>query len=175
MIGKSGNTYRVRIRIPELGKGEADSEYRLESPDHLVEVDGENPEEATVFTRTGDWVMATRPSETAESYGADRPHLGCWQRSGPAGPEIELLDDGTVLRTSEEGTTRGTYTVDYSQLPFHIDLDSSEGEVKRGIFGFDVGGGMQIGLPAEGQSGRPNDISRYQAYRPCSTFETRGE
>ena len=174
VIGRSGNTYRVRTQIPDLGEGQVDSEYRLESPDRLVEIDRENPEDSTVFTRTEDWVMASRPSRTAETYEGGRPHLGCWQRSGAKGPKLELLEDGLVLRSSGEETTRGTYTVNYSKLPFHLDINSSEGEVERGIFGFDFGGGLQVGLPPDGQEERPTEINRYQAYQPCSTFESRG-
>lgn len=172
VVKSSGDTFRVRTQT-EFGEDE--TEYRLESPDHLIELDPENPEEGSSFTRVGDWVLALRPSESPSTYDGASPHLGCWQRQGVQTPDLELLDGGTLLRYSGGETTRATYSVDYSKVPFQFDVTDSDGQIDREIFEFAAGGALHISQTNLSGGERPKEMNRHQSYFPCPKSESRGD
>ncbi len=172
VLKASGKTYRVRMRT-ELG--DRDREYRFESPDRLVSLDPDNPKDQALFTRTGDWVLANRPSESAATYDGATPHLGCWQRRGTQTPDLELLEGGTLLRYSGDEAERATYSADYSKVPFRLDFTDGEGQVDREIFDFAAGGAMRISRTHLEGGERPKEMDQYQSYFPCPEPDSQGD
>lgn len=174
VVSSQGSSQRIRLKTQV---GEMDMEYRPEPPDRLLVSDPDQPDgTAESFRRVGDWILAKRPSATASDYDGATPHIGCWQRRGVEGPELELLTDGTWLEQSSQGPVeRATYRVDYSQVPFEIDVTNPTGEVDREIFDFAADGSLRISQTQLADGQRPQAMSRQQTYYPCPTTEPKGD
>jgi hypothetical protein len=172
VVESSGDRYRVRI---ETEFGEIEEEYRLESPDRLVAVDPDNAEDLSRYTRIGDWVMAVRPSASPSTYDGAKPHLGCWQRQGASAPALELREDGALLRYAGGEVKKATYSIDYSKIPFQLDVTDAEGGVDREIFDFATGGALRISQTHLTDGARPDEMNRYQTYFPCSPSDSQGD
>lgn len=165
MVGSSGGTYRLRMKT-EIG--EYDMEARLELPDRLLLIDKDDPESPSAYTRTGDWVLAVRPSKSPTAYDGAKPHLGCWQVPGNERPALELLDGEKLLLYSGDETERAVYSVDYSKIPFQLDVTLGDGRVEREIFEFAADQSLRISREHRTDGQRPKKMTSYQQYVPCT-------
>ena len=169
IITASAETYRVRVKT-QIGEGEM--ALRLESPDRLISLDSDSPKESR-YERVGDWVLAMHPSSTPSTYGGATPHLGCWQRQGVESPELELLAGGSLIRYSGGEAERATYSVDYSKVPFRLDITDGGGQVDKEIFDFAAGGALRISQ-THSDGGRPKEMKGHQTYFPCPKSASQG-
>lgn len=170
VTGSAGNTYRI---VLELAGQKMQTEVRVESEDRLVEIDTDDGSEM-VYTRAEDWVMAKRPSKTAESYDGSTPHVGCWMRQGDTEPSLRIGRDDSIERKTPEGTSKGSLIVDYSKVPFHFDVTDSDGQTYLGLFDFEIDGSLRLSLNGSPGATRPEEISRYQNYYPCESSDSAG-
>lgn len=172
VAGASGQVYRI---VLESEYGDQEIRMRLESPERLVALDSESGEE-TVHHRIDDWILTHRPSAEARSYNGDKPHLGCWQSQGMGMyTGFDFRKDGTLVQRTKEGTTEVRYAVDYSKVPFHLDITEAGGQVNRGLFEFQYDGTLRISRSSSEGGARPEKISSYLDYYPCEPSETGGD
>ncbi len=175
IIQASGATYRVQITT-EAGEEEID--VQIEGSDRLVWIDPDKPDGRFPVTRTGDWVFASRPSPDPSSYDGAKPHLGCWRRPTLRTETLEFLEGGSVLHVSGDKTARSTYTVDYSKVPFQLDITRSDGTVEQAIFRFGVDGSLDLSGEGRTDGERANTASGFHNYTPCpaaSAKDTQGD
>lgn len=165
VVNRQGDQITVLLKTQA---GEAMATYRIESRETIHSLKNEKGDIEESFQRVGDWVLAKHPAKESESYNGERPHLGCWQAEALQGPwSYELRPDGSVSEDSTRDLKWTSYKVDYSKIPFEIDLTYSDNRVVRAIFEFSPDGSLHIGTNGLDSGSRPKEMSNHQTYSPC--------
>jgi hypothetical protein len=158
-----GDIYRVKIETEAF---EDEVRYRLLSEDQLVEIIPNISGTKTTYLRTADWVLTLRPSSVSESYEEEKPHLGCWQLSSDE--TFEFSPDGKLLKNYPNLTERLTYRVNYSQIPFHLDLVADDGKTEREIFQFSTKDMLEMSQQGLSNGKRAAELNRSRKLVRCS-------
>ena len=168
VVGRQGDEISV-VLSTELG--EMESSVRVESDSRIsIRSDEEGDED---FERAADWALAKKPSPRGESFEGERPHLGCWQRDMLFQPATyEFRADGSVVDSSEAELQLVEIAVDYSKIPFEIDLTYSDGRVVQEIFQFHPDGALLLGSHRLAPGARPQQMASHDRLVPCSAQET---
>lgn len=172
VVDINASTYQIRLTTE---MGDVGLEYTLDSFDRLRLAGADKEDSGDTYERVDSWRMAKRPSKNAETYDGSRPHLGCWLAEESKRLILEIQDDQSLMLTLDGETTRAQYSVDYTHVPFHLDMKDENGKRQLEIFEFTADGALRVSNTNREDGTRPQEMGRSNRYVPCRDDSTEGE